>query len=368
MEADELERELGALLAAQDPIDVATGLEAVRRRYRRRRTRAVATTGGVLVAVAVVGFALLRWSGSRPNLVTTAPTGGSPASANGGCVSPPKAPSVLPQAVDQQAWASLGGGAIEAPVTLDGGSLNITPPEVAQRPSLGPVAAQCEILSAVTPNGITVSSLAGTGYLIGYGRVTIRPGLDSGFSGVEIANSDGYGAVQPTLPTTPPVYQSRLAWVVVFQDLQFGNCPAEGPSPTPRPTVAYESGSDDLVIVIDATTGGDALVYSPRQTAPCGGNLARPFVNIPARMVSVPWTLKVRAIGGTDATITAYVSSCDGYDSNAYNSPAEAQVIVYRPFGPTCGSAETAQLTLLPGKNTTLPPKIVHGPVGGYFG
>jgi hypothetical protein len=91
-------------------------------------------------------------------------------------------------------------------------------------------------------------------------------------------------------------------------------------------------------------------------------------VTIPARMVSIPWTLNVRAFGGTDATIAAQVTSCDGYSRSVSNTPAGAQVVVLRPFGPPCGSAETAQLMLLPGTNTTLPPKIVHGPVGGYFG
>jgi hypothetical protein len=102
-------------------------------------------------------------------------------------------------------------------------------------------------------------------------RTSHRPAR-TGFEGTGFVNGDylGAGYVQATLPTTPPVYQSRLAWVVVVQDLQIGSCPLGGASPTPRPTVAYQPGSDDVVIVIDAPTGGDALMYSPRQPTLCG--------------------------------------------------------------------------------------------------
>ena len=376
MELDELDRVLGVMVADQRPVDVIFGLELVRRRHRRRQMRQFGTAAAVVMIVAV-GAVVIGRSGSPSIQVSTGPGTASAASTSSGCVDRPPPPGV-PAAGDNvfpltgPATTALTGGAVHNPLTLDDGTFRVDRPVAGDKPAVDLVHAECAALSGVSARGYSINYAArSNGYVIGYGRVTIRTGLTSHQPVIAIPDrphpEGDTLVVAPTLPAAQPVYQGRLAWVVVVDDFAVYSCPL---NPTFPPPGSQRPGSEYLVIVIDAATGGDALTYTPIGFVPCGSTLVGPFVDIPVRLVSVPWNLQQRAADGHSATIAAQVLPCDSYyDRTRVPTTGLAQVVVYRPFGPACGPARTAQLTLLPTDGqTTLPPTVPHGPVGGYYG
>ena len=324
-----------------------------------------------------MGAVVVGRSGSPSIQVSTGPGAASAASTSSGCVDRPPPPGI-PAASDNvfpltgPATTALTGGAVHDLLTLDDGTFRVDRPLAGDKPAVDLVHAESRLSPVSVPAGIRSTYAArSNGYVIGYGRVTIRTGLTSHQPVIAIPDRphpEGDTLVgAPTSPAAKPVYQGRLAWVVVVDDFATYLCPM---NPTLPPPGSQRPGSEYLVIVIDAATGGDALTYTPIGLVPCGSTLVGPFVDIPVRLVSVPWSLQQRAADGHSATIAAQVLPCDSYyDRTRVPTTGLAQVVVYRPFGPACGPARTAQLTLLPTNGqTTLPPTVPHGAVGGYYG
>ncbi len=240
MELDELDRVLGVMVADQRPVDVISGLELVRRRHRRRQMRQFGTAAAVVMIVAV-GAVVIGRSGSPSIQVSTGPGTASAASTSSGCVDRPPPPGV-PAASDNvfpltgPATTALTGGAVHDPLTLDDGTFRVDRPLAGDKPAVDLVHAECAALSGVSARGYSINYAArSNGYVIGYGRVTIRTGLTSHQPVIAIPDrphpEGDTLVVAPTLPAAQPVYQGRLAWVVVVDDFATYSCPHESDVP-----------------------------------------------------------------------------------------------------------------------------------------
>ena len=173
-------------------------------------------------------------------------------------------------------------------------------------------------------------------------------------------------------------YTKRLAWIAVFKPDRFASCPPDivpdnkTPPTTPRkPLPAFQ------ILVIDANTGANGIVYSTRADYLCDKPGTQPPGITLARMkVSVPWTLSSRGSDPTRATISYEARPCDdrslGIDGasgqpavsidNAH--PGLVSVPLERTLI-TCGPAEKVSV-MLRGvyPKDVLPQHLVHGPIG----
>ena len=149
------------------------------------------------------------------------------------------------------------------------------------------------------------------------------------------------------------------------------SCPAYGQGS--QPTSRTERGHHGYaVFVVDAQTGGDALLYTERRNGACPGSQADgPWLDVPLTTVSLPWRLVSEQPDRSSAQISFAVSDCDGYsgvilDEETKRSPGAA-VVVQRPFGPPCSQPRTITEKLRAGNVADhLPPHIKHAPTGPY--
>jgi hypothetical protein len=261
----------------------------------------------------------------------------------------------------------LRGGAARAPFGLDGGDLRVTPPAAGDRPAVPAIQAECAALASLASNGGSLGGAAlQSGIAMGYGRVTVSPALLAASRDTP-QDVSGYA---PHLPVAAP-YQGRLSWIVVVTQILAVDCPAivitPGQPPAKAPTIpATDYGYS--VFLLDARTGGDALLYTEGYRTPCGGKgQVPPSVMVPAEQVSVPWTLGKRNPDGYSATISATVLPCDGYSGPILvdQKAPVAAVIVTRPVDPACGAPEQVTLSLHAATvSSDLPATIGHAPVG----
>lgn len=179
------------------------------------------------------------------------------------------APDQVPsgQRLGGPAVSALRGGAASHGFSLDGGKLSVEPPPPGEVPSVSRTLAECEALAAIGSSGGSLAVVAGeSGLAIGYALVTVSPRLP--------VNSDSWDSFSPQRPPAPASYRTRLAWVVVFRPEQVASCPAtvvSSPQATPTSAKPAYAGYGYEVFLIDAATGGDALVYDETEPNPCDG-------------------------------------------------------------------------------------------------
>ena len=268
------------------------------------------------------------------------------------CVDPhPAAPTPVTPAVP-----NVGAdGRLTSTWSLDGGQATIAPAGSAQ-PKIDRQQALCTLLGANEINGLPVVQDA-SGFSLVLGKVTIADQL--------LATPES-GATEAGAQSPPPLktFQSRLAWVGVVDSPMMSSCGSDGfASSTPGPTlVPYQ------LLILDAHTGADGLVYAARRYSPCTGSPAGgPAVSALMVNVSVPWRLISRDPGGLFGTIVLSVTTCDSYGSGANTSSSQVGLVefdVVRPIDP-CGSANESDQTLRgPTVADLLPTTLTHAVLG----
>jgi hypothetical protein len=232
------------------------------------------------------------------------------------------------------AVTALRGGAASHGFSVDGGLLSVEPPPPGAVPRVPRTLAECEALAAIGSDGGALDVAADEwGLAIGYAVVTVSPGLPT-----DSSSWQSYGQTMPG----PASYRNRLAWVVVFRTQLTASCPAvpvtTPPAPAPGRPVYIGHGYE--VFLIDAATGGDALIYDETQPVPCGGTGVVPAgVAVPIEETSVPWTLDRRNPDRFSAVLTAFVPPCHFHDSVADVIPGTAlvRVLAYGTVAARCG-------------------------------
>ena len=320
------------------------------------------------VAAALVVVAVAAVSGS----VWAVVAGGGlviPASMTARACDLPARPGHVPagQGLAGPAVTALRGGAAAHGFAVDGGLLSVEPPPPGAVPRVPRMLAECEALAATGSNGALDVAAEEWGLAIGYAMVTVSPGLP-----VDSSSWQSYGQAMPR----PASYRNRLAWVVVFRTQLTASCPAAAvttppatPAPPPGPPASTGYGYE--VFLIDAATGGDALIYDQTQPVPCGGTGVVPAgVAVPVEETSVPWTLDRRNPDRFSAVLTADVPTCDFHDSVAGVIPGTAlvRVLAYGPVAARCGPPRPVTVDLEAASVTqNLPPVLVHAPAGLYL-
>ncbi len=223
-------------------------------------------------------------------------------------------------------------------------------PAAGAAPVISQQRALCTLLAASDIRG---SGLIGDDLTLILGRVTVSDAL--------VAAPD---PIDPGLPAVT-AFHSRLAWVAVVDPPIRAACPSTPPpvsssgSPGDGDAPQYV-GAPQLVpyqlVVLDATTGTDGLVYGARTNNPCAsGALDGPYLRPIVVTVSVPWRLISRDPGGLFATIALAVRTCDNNVSEYGDAYATAEGVVEfdvsRPIA-TCGTSNESVQTL-------------HGPAAG---
>jgi len=266
------------------------------------------------------------------------------------------------------AVTALRGGAASRGFAVDGGLLSVEPPPPGAVPRVSRRLAECEALAAIGSDGGALDVAAREwGLAIGYAMVTVSPGLP-----VDSSSWQSYGQTMPG----PASYRNRLAWVVVFRTELIASCPAVAvttppATPAPAPGQPAYTGYGYEVFLIDAATGGDALIYDEAQPVPCGGSGVVPAgVAVPIEETSVPWTLDRRNPDRFSAVLTASVPPCDSHDPAVDVIPGTAQVrvLAYGTVAARCGPPRPVTVDLQAATVTqNLPPVLVHAPAGLYL-
>jgi hypothetical protein len=263
------------------------------------------------------------------------------------------------------AGTALHGGAASRGFVVDGGLLSVEPPLPGAVPRLSRTRAECEALAAIGSNGALDVAAEEWGLAIGYAMVTVSPGLPA-----DSSSWQSYGQAMPG----PPSYRNRLAWVVVFRTQLTASCPAGPvtiPPAKPAPEQPAYTGYGYEVFLIDAATGGDALLYDETQPVPCGGTGIIPAgVAVPIEETSVPWTLDRRNPDRFSAVLTASVPPCDFHDSVTGVIPGTSlvRVLAYGTVAARCGRPRPVTVYLEAASVTqNLPPVLAHAPAGLYL-
>jgi hypothetical protein len=324
------------------------------------------TRGSVAAALVVATVAAVSgcvWAAVAGGLITPAST------AAHACDLPTQPDRVPPgDRLTGPAVTALRGGAASHGFSVDGGLLSIEPPPPGAVPRVPRTLAECEALAAIGSNGGALDVAAEEwGLAIGYAMATVSPGLP-----VDSSSWQSYGQAMPG----PTSYRNRLAWVVVFRTQLTASCPAVAVT-TPPATLAPAPGQPAYtgygyeVFLIDAATGGDALIYDETQPAPCGGTGVVPAgVAVPIEETSVPWTLDRRNPDRFSAVLTASVPPCDFHDSLVDLIPGTAlvRVLAYGTVAARCGPPRPVTVDLQAASVTrNLPAVLVHAPAGLYL-
>jgi len=226
--------------------------------------------------------------------------------------------------------------------------------------------ALCTLLAAEDIRGSDLLG-DGSGLTLILGKVTVSDAL--------LASPLEYADTTDLVPPALTAFHSRLAWVAVVDPPIVAACPATqqpvSPSGSPSDVEASPSASTARVvpyqlIVLDAVTGTDGLVYAARTNNPCAAQaLYGPDVDTLMVTISVPWRLISRDPGGLFDTIALTVRSCDDFGDGAYaTSAGEMQFDVSRPIA-TCGSSKESDQTLQgPSIGTPVATTLTHAATG----
>jgi len=306
------------------------------------------------VALLVAGCGSGRAS-SLSAVVPSSSTASSTSTSSGAayaCVDPnPSVPAPVTPAIP----GANGAGGMASAWSLDGGQAIIAPAGDAH-PVVDRQQALCTLLAAQDSSRFDVLD-ADSGFSLVLAKVTIA---DQVLASPEDVGGE-VGAQSPP-PLTP--FHSRLAWVGVIDPPFMSTCGADGFAPTSPspPLVPYQ------LLILDATTGADGLIYETRYYSTCVGSPAfGPFVSTLMVNVSVPWRLLSRDPGGLFGTIAASVTTCDSYNGGANTSSAhigELEYDVSSPIG-KCGTPHpTDQIVRGPTVSDPLPLTLTHAPIG----
>jgi hypothetical protein len=268
------------------------------------------------------------------------------------CVDPnPAVPAPVTPAIP---GANSDGGMTSA-WSLDGGQAIVAPAGDAH-PAVDRQQALCTLLAAQDSSRFDVLD-ADSGFSLVLAKVTIAEQV--------LASPEDVGGevgVQSPPPLTP--FHSRLAWVGVIDPPFMSTCGTDGfaaTSPSP-PLVPYQ------LLILDAATGADGLIYETRYYSTCTGTPAfGPFVSTLMVNASVPWRLISRDPGGLFGTIEASVNSCDSYGGGANTSSAhvgELEFDVSRPITPCVSTHKTDQIVHAPTASDPLPLTLTHAALG----
>jgi hypothetical protein len=347
--------------------------EVERRATKRPRSATVAVVAAVSIVIlglAVATIVIRRDHGHK--VVASNGTADEPCGRPLPKPSEPASPDTAGPTLGGPAPSALTGGPAQSSFSLDDGGLVVKPPHAGDDPTISRSDAECVALtsrSAVSYTLLDPHMLGTESVAIGYGRVTI--GSEVRPTQMDLRPSPD---APPTVPPSPPLYQDRLAWLVVVPDQRASSCPAfNPPSSTPAaPPVGVRSDAkvdEYKVLLLDARTGGSAVVYTAGAAGGCGSPVRNPpTVDVPLQRVSVPWKLGTRDRHDYTATISAEVLPCDQYDRDINVDAYEpvAAVVVERPVEPHCGSAKSVVLTLHAAADA-LPATIGHAPLGPYI-
>jgi hypothetical protein len=261
------------------------------------------------------------------------------------------------------AVTALTGGAATTAITLDNDSFDLAPPPPGSQPKIAKDTIICEALASEEMDGAQFGGDAPRGMAVGYGLVTVSPM-------VRLSNLLLGESATPKVP----VYDHRLAWVVVVAHQETSSCPGVAvpygstPSSSAPTTIARPVTWGYSVFLADAATGSDTLVYTEAFPALCGGvGLDGPYQSIPIETISVPWTLLSRDPDGYAGRIRALVPPCWTAPSpvDVVRGSNMVQVLAGGIAGQTCGQARPVSLIL--DADTVfdvLPSHLVPAPLG----
>lgn len=248
-------------------------------------------------------------------------------------------------------------------LSLDGGTLTVRSPRSHDRAGYAGGDAMCEVMASTTVNGTSIGRQSPDTIAAGLARVTVKPSTPSMLTQM-------FGVA----PKRPPAarYVDRLAWVFVVSPpvrINGGTGPPTCPPPSKQQRATHHN---YVVFVVDAQTGGDALLYTEGgYGAICAGAHDGPHVDVPLMDVSLPWRLVSEKADRAGARIATDVTSCDGYErevlTDQRSNSALIRVVVSRPFGPPCGPAKPVVLAARPAVlGSTFATALTHAPVGPY--
>jgi len=284
---------------------------------------------------------------------TSSSTSASPSSSAADvCVDPNPA---VPAPVNPPIPDANGKGGMVSAWNLDGGQAIVAPAGDAH-PAVDRQQALCTLLASQDSSRFQILD-ADSGFSLVLAKVTIA-------DQVLASPEDVGGEVGAQSPPPLTLFHSRLAWVGVIDPPFMSTCGMDGfsaTSPSP-PLVPYQ------LLILDAATGADGLIYETRSYSTCTGTPAfGPSVSTLMVNVSVPWRLLSRDPGGLFGTIEATVNSCDSYGGGANTSRAhvgELEFDVSRPIA-QCGTAHgTIQILHAPTVSDPLPLSLTHAPLG----
>jgi hypothetical protein len=272
------------------------------------------------------------------------------------CVDPNPVP---PAPVNPAIPDADGNGGMESAWSLDGGQAIVEPAGDAS-PAVDRQRALCTLLAAQDLSHFDVLQ-DDSGFSLVLAKVTIADQLlaSPADAGMDVGTEIG---IQSPAPLS--AFHSRLAWVGVIDPPFMSTCGGDGfatTSPSP-PLVPYQ------LLILDAATGADGLIYETRQYSTCTGTPAfGPDVSTLDVNVSVPWRLLSRDPGGLFGTVQATVTSCDTYGGGVNTSSApvgELEFDVSRPITPCVGTHETDQIVHAPTASDPLPLALTHATLG----
>lgn len=233
-------------------------------------------------------------------------------------------------------------------------------PAAGATPVISRQRALCVLLAASDIRG---SGLLGDALTLILGKVTV--------SDAPVAAPD---PIDPGLPALT-AFHSRLAWIAVIDPSILAACPTQPPVSSSgsaaggdtSPTVPIPQVVPYQLVVLDAATGTDGLVYGARTNDPCSDSLAGPYVRPMVVTVSVPWRLISRDPGGLFDTIALAVRTCDDVSEYEGAYATDAGVVefdVRRPIA-NCGtSRESVQTLHGPGENDPPASTLTHAATG----
>lgn len=331
----------------------------------------VAVTAAVLSLLAGCGAAS---TGESKQVVAKTAAAGMPE-----CPSAPYRPRATSGDGEQQALPPLAtediaGDRFVRPLTLDDGGLVVNPPADGDQASYSGDDAVCEVLASTYDNNGSVGEQSADTIAVGLARVTVKDALlGHGIlgEGESFGGVDGVPDVNPKRPAPTP-YDDRLAWVVVLAPAISSSCPAmiSGSSPPPNHDEPGHHGYQ--VFLVDAATGGDALLYVERRNGVCAGSMPNgPWVDVPLTSVSVPWQLESEEPDRSSAQISFDVADCDGYSgvilTDDTTNPELVRVVLQRPYGTPCTAEKTiTEKMRVAHIGYDLPTHLEHAPTGPY--
>jgi len=288
---------------------------------------------------------------------------------------------------DRTPQVSVTDGRFAASLDLDGGALTVDAPAPSARPELSLSAATTLFRAADAVDGTFEFSV------LGLGVVTLEPPPSAPpTTAAPATTTSTTHAAATTTSTTPsggastgtgapgatttaaggpglaalPTYDHRLAWVGMAWD---GACPAAGGAPGAAPgarstlTPLEPGGATRFVVVVfDAGTGRDAVAYTSRGPASCGGPVQPSSATRPDELLSVPWT----AVGPTSTAVQVALPACatyDGWTELGAPSAGAVEVLAKVPYDPSCGTPAGSEVVsdVVPlGSGAQVP----HAPVG----